>query len=86
MQGLNEVKWRSGQEASLAPAYSNLSSFTSTFTVLQKVFVTLLGFSAPPTVIRHPQSDLVPGELCPLRYAPAHMLCLVFAFRYLMLL
>jgi len=48
MQGRNEVRWRPGQEASLAPACSNLWSFESKFTVLKKVLMTLLGlFGAP---------------------------------------
>ena len=54
-QGRNEVRWRPGQEASLAPPCSNLRSFGSKCTALQKVLVTLLGHfgvpcsdSAPP--------------------------------------
>jgi len=31
-QGRNEVRWRPGQEASLAPPCSNLSSFARKFT------------------------------------------------------
>jgi len=47
-QGLNEVRWRLGQEASLAPPFSNLRSFGSKCTVLKQVLVTLLGlFGAP---------------------------------------
>jgi len=46
--GRKEVRWRPGQEASLAPRCSKLSSFGSKCTVLKKVFVTLLGlFGAP---------------------------------------
>ena len=55
LQGRNEVRWRPGQEASLAPQCSNLRSFGSKRTVLKKVLVTLLGLfgashshSAPP--------------------------------------
>jgi len=63
----NEVKWRPGQETSLAPSCSNLRSFGSKCIVLKKVLVTLLGpFGAP-------RSDSAPGELCPLdppRYTP----------------
>jgi len=76
----NEVKWCPGQEASLAPSGSNLTSFGSKYTVLNKVFAFLLGLfgtlrshSAPPAVIRRPHSDSAPGELCPLaslHYAP----------------
>jgi len=42
-QGRNEVRWRPGQEASLAPPCSNLRSFGSKCTMLKKVLVTLLG-------------------------------------------
>jgi len=46
-QGRNEVRWRPGKEASLAPPCSNLS-FRSKCIVLKKVPVTLLGlFGAP---------------------------------------
>jgi len=55
LQGRNEVRWRLGQEASLAPPCSNLRCFGSKCTVLQKILVTLLGLlgaarsdSAPP--------------------------------------
>jgi len=40
-QGRNEVRWRPGQEASLAPPCSNLRTFGSKCTVLKKVLVTL---------------------------------------------
>jgi len=62
-QGRNEVRWRPGQEASLAPACSNLRSFGSECTVLKKVLVTLLWLycslrsdSAPRAAIRHPRN------------------------------
>jgi len=45
-QGRNGVRRRLGQEASLAPPYSNLSSFGSKCTVL-KVLVALLNFRGP---------------------------------------
>jgi len=55
-QGSNKVRWRPGQELSLAPLYSNLRSFGSKCTVLKKVFVTLLGlFGAPAVILRCPQ-------------------------------
>jgi len=47
-QGRNVVRWRPGQETSLAPPCSKLSSFWSKFTLLKKVFATFLDFSAPP--------------------------------------
>jgi len=43
IQGRTEVRWRPGQETSLAPLYSNLRSFGSKCSVLKKVFATLLG-------------------------------------------
>jgi len=43
LQGRNEIWWRLGQKASLAPPYSNLTSFWSKCTVLKKVLVVLLG-------------------------------------------
>ena len=68
IQGHNEVRWRPGQETSLAPPFSNLRPFGSKCTVLKKVLVTLLGlFSAP-------RSDSTPGELCSSsRCAPAQI-------------
>ena len=63
-QGRNEVRWRLGQETSLAPPYSNLSSFGRKFTVMKKVLLKLLGLFgpisrhlAPPAVIRRFQND-----------------------------
>ena len=50
-QGRNEVRWRPGQEASLAPPCSNLRSFGSKSTVLKKVLATLLGIFGPPTAV-----------------------------------
>jgi len=48
LQGRNEVRWRPGQEASLAPQCLNLRSFGSKCAALKKVPVTLLGhFGAP---------------------------------------
>ena len=70
-QGGNEVRWRPGKEASLAPQCSNLRYFGSKCAVLNKVVVTLLGLFRAPVVIRPPHSDLAPGELYPPRYALA---------------
>ena len=56
-QRRNEVRWRQGQEASLAPPWcSNLRTFGSKCTALKKALVILLGFSAPPAaaMIRRP--------------------------------
>ena len=53
-QGRNEVRWRPGQEASLAPPCSNLRSFGTKCTVLKEVLVTLLGLFGAPIGIRRP--------------------------------
>jgi len=45
MQGRNEVRWRPGQEASLAPPCSNLRPCGSKCNLLKKVLVILLGLS-----------------------------------------
>jgi len=73
-QGCNEVRLRPGQKASLAPPCSNVKSFGRKFIVLKKVIVKLLGiFGGPsrhlasPAVIRRPNNDPAPGELCPPR-------------------
>jgi len=65
IQGHNEVRWRPGQETSLAPPFSNLRPFGSKCTVLKKVLVTLLGLFGSSAVIRRPHSDSAHGELCP---------------------
>ena len=74
-QGRKEIKWRPGQEASLAPPCSNLRSVGIKCTVLNKVLVQFWDFSAPTAVMRSPHSDSTPGELCPTchpRYAPGY--------------
>jgi len=58
-QGRTNVRWRLGQETSLAPPCSNRRSFGRTCTVLKKVLATLLGLFGAPT-------DSAPGTLCPL--------------------
>jgi len=62
-QGPNEVRWRPGQEASLAPPRSNLRPFRSKCTVFKKAHC--WDFSALPAVIRRTRSASAPGELCP---------------------
>jgi len=62
-QGCNEVRWRPGQEVSLAPPFSNLRSFGSKCTAL-KCLWHCWDFSAPPAVIRRPHSDSVHAT-CP---------------------
>ena len=76
-----------GEVATTHP-FSNLRSFGSKFTVLQKVLVTLLKFSAPPTVFRRPHSDLAPGNcahlapfLCPWVYTQSDIKRLLVAYR-----
>ena len=72
-QGRNEVRWRPGQEASLAPPCSNLRSFGSKFTVLKTVIVTLLGLFGAPQWFRDPIVTRRPGNCAPLvppHYAP----------------
>jgi len=59
-QGRNEVRWRPGQEASLAPPCSNLRSFGSKSTVLKKVLATLLGLFGPPTAVSRRPGNYVP--------------------------
>jgi len=65
VQGRNELRWTLGQETSLAPPYSNLSSFGTKSTVLKKVLVTLLELFGALTVILLPHSDSALGKLCP---------------------
>jgi len=48
IQGRTEVRWRLGQETSLAPPCSNLRSFGSKSTVLKKKLTPLLGFFGSP--------------------------------------
>jgi len=66
-QGRNEVGWRPGQEASLAPPCSKLRSLGSKFTVLKKVLVTLLGLFGPPRGHSAPQSWLGARGIVPPR-------------------
>jgi len=58
-QGHAEVRWRPGQETSLAPPCSSLRPFGSKCTVLKKVLAILLGL-------------LGARVLCPPQYALAH--------------
>ena len=55
LQRRNEVRWRPGQEASLASPCSYLRSFGSKFAVLKKLIVTLLGLFGAPRSQRRPQ-------------------------------
>ena len=62
-QGRNEVRWRPGQEASLAPPYSNLRPFGSKWTVWEESTCDIVW------TFRRPRSPSAPGGLCP-RCAP----------------
>jgi len=66
-QGRNEVRWRPGQEATLASPCLNLRFFGSKRTVLKKVLVTLLGLFGVPIGIRCRRNCAL---LVPARYAP----------------
>ena len=73
-QGRNIVRWRRGEEASLAPPCSNVRSFGSKCTVLKKILVTFLGLFGVPRSHRRPHGDPEPGVLRPPwapRYVPA---------------
>ena len=61
-QGRNEVKWRLGQEASLAHPCSRLRSFGSKCTILEEILVTLLELFGAPVVIWRPHGNSSPGE------------------------
>ena len=73
-QGRNEIRWRPGHEARLAPPCLNLRSFGSKCTVLKNVFVTLLGlYGAPHSDLAPPLRFGARGIVTPLpppRYAP----------------
>ena len=66
VQRRNEVRWRPGQEASLALPCSNLRSFGTKCTVLKKVLVTLLGLFGTPRSDSTPPYGFGARELCPL--------------------
>ena len=73
-KGRNEVRWRLGQDATLAPPYLNLKSYGSKLTVLKEVFVTLLDiFGAPRSHSAPPWWFGARGiaPLAPARYDPA---------------
>ena len=64
VQGRNDVvRWRPGQEASLAPPCLNLRSFGSKCTVSEKSAYDIFD----------PRSDSAPEKLCPLRYVSGVM-------------
>jgi len=65
-QGLNEVRWRPGQEASLAPPVSNLRSSGCKCTVLKNVRVTLLRLFDAPAIFQRPRVIRRPGNCAPL--------------------
>jgi len=55
-----------GKKQVWCPHVRTWGLFGSKCTVLKKVFVTFLGFSAPSAVIRRPHSDRRPGNCAPL--------------------
>jgi len=59
-QGRNEVKWRKGQEASLAPPMFKSELFRKQICCIVESTCDILGFSAIP------HSDLAPGNCSPL--------------------
>jgi len=65
-QGRGEIRWRLGQETSLAPPCSNVRSFGSKYSLpyWRKNLQHCWDFSAPP-------SDSVPGVLLPPRFVPS---------------
>ena len=63
-QGRNEVKWRPGQDTSLAPLCSNLSSFGSKCAVEESTWDIVETFLRPRSDSA-PHNDLAPGGLCP---------------------
>ena len=67
LQGRNEVGWRLGQAASLAPMFERKVFWMQIFP-LKKVLVTLWDFLTPSSsysAFWHPHRDLAPEELCP---------------------
>jgi len=60
--GCNQVRWRPGQGASLAPVCSNLRSFGSKCTVLKKALVTLLRFFGARGIVTPLHRDVVGRE------------------------
>jgi len=64
-QGHNEVRWRPGQEASLAPPCSSLRSLQANVRRWRKYLWHCWDFSAPPAAIRRPHSGPAPGKLLP---------------------
>jgi len=77
LQGRNEVRWLSGQETSLAPQRSNLTSFGSKCTVEESTCDNVGNFWRPC-------SGSAPGELlppCSLSYAPGMLRAIERAFR-----
>jgi len=75
-QGRNEVRWRHGQETSLAPPCSNLRSFGSKCAV-EETTCDIVG------IFRRPRSDSAPGDLrpfCPRRYSSRYYRYIAKAF------
>jgi len=69
-QGRTEVKWRPGQETSLAPSCSKLKSIGRKCTVLKKILATLLGLFGARGILPPLSPHYAPGF-------PAAFLCFV---------
>jgi len=76
-QGRNEVRWRPGHEASLAPPCSKLRSFEANVLCWRKYLWQCWDFSASAAVIWRLQVTRRRGiaSPCPLRYAPGPETC-----------
>jgi len=71
-QGHNEVRWRPGQEASLAPPMFETEVCRKLMYCIEGSTCDIVGtfqrphsHSASPAVLWHPHSDSAPGELRP---------------------
>ena len=66
LQGRNEVRWRPGQEASLAPPCSILWSFWKQMYCIEESTCDIVAtFRRPPQSFVAPRSYSASGELCP---------------------
>ena len=84
VQGRNDVRWRPGQEASLAPPCSKPRSFGSIRSVLKKVLVTLLGLFRASADVGRPHSDSALGNWTPLAPTSLRPWCCVLLFSALL--
>ena len=82
VQGRNEVRWRPGQKTSLAPLFEPEVFWKQMYYIEESTCDIVGSFRRPAqsfgvsAVIRHPHSDLAPGESSPPRpprYAPEYV-------------